>query len=471
MALLPTIAVLLVLAFCGSVRADGDLLVDGLRFGVHGPRTRIVIDSTGRYEFKARLLVDPPRLVVDMPEARFRIRPHPLGRPRGLATGHRYGRLEPGRSRVVVDLARPARVVDEMWLPPSGESPRWRWVLDLEPLPAPPQPRPAAPLLAEKAPGEPPAGATSPPGSGERTEAAGAPGQPQPARSSRSAGPQAATPAPPAPIGGEGSAGGVADAPPAGAERAASGPTPRPAPPPPSPAPAPPPPRRFVVVIDPGHGGVDPGTIGVGGVLEKDITLAMAKALRAELERSGRYVVHLTREDDRFLPLHERVAIARRHGADLFVSIHADSTDDRTVSGASVYTLSEQASDAEAERLARKENVVDVLAGVEVAVEDPLVASILVDLVQRDTLNRSVVFADLLSEEIARVQRLLRRHRRFAGFAVLKAPDTPSVLLELGYLSNPRDAARLRDPAFRRRLAAAIRRAVDQYFDGLQMPL
>lgn len=448
MALLPTIAVLLVLTVCGSARAGGDLLVDGLRFGVHGPRTRIVIDSTGRYEFKARLLAAPPRLVIDMPEARFRIRPHPLGRPRGLATGHRYGKLAPGRSRVVVDLARPARVVNEMWLPPSGESPRWRWVLDLEPIPGPPEPRPALRMARARAAapaGEEASGRAKPPAARTGRVEAGAAAQ----------------------------GGGRSDRPDgaarSGRETAVGAPAARQRPSrPPEPAPVP---RRFVVVLDPGHGGVDPGTIGVGGVLEKDITLAMAKALRAELERSGRYVVHLTREDDRFLPLRERVAIARRHGADLFISIHADSIDDRSVRGASVYTLSEKASDAEAERLARKENVVDVLAGVDVAVEDPLVASILVDLVQRDTLNRSVVFADVLSEEISRVQRLLRRHRRFAGFAVLKAPDTPSVLLELGYLSNPRDAARLRDPAFRRRLAAAIRRAVDRYFDGLQMPL
>ncbi len=226
-----------------------------------------------------------------------------------------------------------------------------------------------------------------------------------------------------------------------------------------------------MIVIDPGHGGVDPGTIGVGGLREKDLTLAMARALARELRQSGRYVVHLTRADDRFVPLRERVRIARRLGADLFLSLHMDSLADRRVQGASVYTLSEQASDAEAARLAAKENLVDVLAGLEVPVEDPTVARILLDLAQRDTLNKSIVLAEALVREIARVQPLLRRNRRYAGFAVLKAPDTPSVLIELGYLSNPQDAARLSDPAFRRRLAGAIRRAIDAYFRAPVRPL
>jgi len=460
-AVLPTIAVLLVLiGLCGSARAGGVPLVDGLRFGVHGPRTRIVIDSTGRYEFKARLLSSPPRLVVDMPEVLFRIRPDPLGRPRGLVTGHRYGRLMPGRSRVVVDLARPARVVQEMWLTPSGESPRWRWVIDLEPLPGPPRPR----LRREVAEGAGAEDMAPPVAAGWRDAARAEEGTS--ARGEGAVRPSVATVAPSAAPshraeadGGPESGRGAIMQAPSDTGSTASGF-----------APAPPAPRRFVVVIDPGHGGLDPGTIGVGGVQEKDVTLAVARAVRAELARSGRYVVHLTRDDDRFLPLRERVAFARRHGADLFISIHADSSHDPQLRGASVYTLSEKASDAEAERLARKENVVDVLAGVEVAVEDPVVASILVDLVQRDTLNRSVVFADALSREISQVQQLLRRHRRFAGFAVLKAPDVPSVLLEVGYLSNSEDAARLGDPAFQQKLAAAIRRAVDRWFDGQQTP-
>jgi len=169
--------------------------------------------------------------------------------------------------------------------------------------------------------------------------------------------------------------------------------------------------------------------------------------------------------------LRERIAIARRLGADLFLSLHADSIDDRRVRGASVYTLSEQASDAEAERLAHKENRVDVLAGVDLSVQDEIVAGILIDLARRDTNNKSIIFAETLIEEIDDVAELLRRTRRYAGFAVLKAPDTPSVLLELGYLSNPRDAARLSDPRYRERLARSIARAIDRYFDNLRPPL
>ncbi len=399
-----------------SVRAAEHATVRGIRFGVQETRTRIVIDITRRVDFKARLLEGPPRLVIDLPEVRFRPRPHPLGRPRGLATGHRFGRLEPGRSRIIVDLARPARLARAFWIPPTRELPFWRRVLDLEPRGRTRSTPPAATAA--------PAPAMSPatPGTGAR-----------PAAVARAAGPRI--------------------------------------PPPPAPRPAVPPDARPVVVIDPGHGGVDPGTIGVGGLREKDLTLAMARALATELRRTGRYRVRLTREDDRFLPLRERVRIARRLGADLFISLHMDSLADRRVRGASVYTLSEEASDAEAARLAAKENLADVLAGLETPVEDPTVAQILIDLAQRDTLNKSIVFAEALVREIGRVQPLLKRTRRYAGFAVLKAPDTPSVLLELGYLSNPRDAARLADPAFRRRLAVAIRRAVDAYFAAPVRPL
>ncbi len=230
-------------------------------------------------------------------------------------------------------------------------------------------------------------------------------------------------------------------------------------------------PETPVIVLDPGHGGVDPGTRGVNGVDEKEVTLAFARAVRRELLKSGRYRVFLTRSDDRFIPLRERVRFAQERGADLFMSLHADSIADPTIAGASVYTLSETASDAEAARLARKENKVDILAGVDLTGQDPIVASILIDLAWRETNNRSIRFAELLTEELGRVIRLLRRNRRFAGFVVLKSPETPSVLIELGYLSNERNAALLTEPGYRQRVAVAVRRAVDRYFDGLKPPL
>ena len=221
-----------------------------------------------------------------------------------------------------------------------------------------------------------------------------------------------------------------------------------------------------VVAIDPGHGGVDPGTRGRSGVYEKRITLAAARELARQLTATGRYRVVFTRDRDVFVPLPTRVAIARKAGASLFISLHADSIADRKVRGASVYTLSENASDAESAALAAKENKADVIAGIDLSsqVYDPEVANILIDLAQRQTNNDSGVFAETLVPELGTVERLLRKTHRNAGFRVLKAPDVPSVLIEMGYLSNPRDERMLRNPAMRAKLMGAVRRAIDRYF-------
>ncbi len=230
----------------------------------------------------------------------------------------------------------------------------------------------------------------------------------------------------------------------------------------------PPPPRpelrKPVIVLDPGHGGIDPGGIGVGGVEEKTITLPMALELRRLLEAEGRYRVILTRDDDTYLPLRDRIKVAHDAGADLFVSLHADISSDPRQAGASVYTLSETASDKEAARLAASENKADILAGADLSNQDPVVASILIDLAQRDTSNHSITFADLLVDQLGEVTRLVRHTRRFAGFVVLKSPETPSVLIELGYVSNRLDARRLAQPGYRAQLAAAIVDAIDRYF-------
>jgi N-acetylmuramoyl-L-alanine amidase len=223
---------------------------------------------------------------------------------------------------------------------------------------------------------------------------------------------------------------------------------------------------RPVIVLDAGHGGIDPGTIGVGGIREKDVTLAMARELRAQLEATGRYRVVMTRDADIFIPLNERVRIGREARGELFLSLHADSLGDGERRGASVYTLSDVASDAEAARLAARENRADILAGTDLTGQDPLVAGILLDLAFRDTTNRAVLYADGLVQELGGVTELLRNHRRFAGFVVLKSPSVPSVLIELGFLSNPADARNLADPDHRRRLAAAIVRSVDRYMSA-----
>lgn len=223
---------------------------------------------------------------------------------------------------------------------------------------------------------------------------------------------------------------------------------------------------KRVIVIDPGHGGVDPGTTGYRGTREKNITLAVARAVKARLEAKGRYRVVLTRERDIFLRLRSRVEKARSVAADLFVSLHADALKNRKVRGAAVYTLSEVSSDKEAAELAAKENKADVIAGVDLTHENPVVANILIDLAQRETMNYSARFATLLVTQLRRTGKTLRNAHRFAGFAVLKAPDIPSVLIELGYLSNPKEERLLKQPAYHRKLADAIARAMDEYFEA-----
>jgi len=232
-------------------------------------------------------------------------------------------------------------------------------------------------------------------------------------------------------------------------------------------APARPADAKPVVVLDPGHGGVDPGTSSATGITEKEVVLNFARALKAKLEATGRYEVFLTRDDDTFLPLRGRVEFAQKKGAGLFLSIHADYFPKQTdkATGATVYTLSEEASDEEAKALAAKENFSDALAGVELPNDsDEVLANILIDLAQRETQNRSVTFARSIVGELAGKGSLHTRKLRSAGFRVLKAPDIPSVLLELGFLSNPDDEKRLTSDAWRDNTAAAVAESIDVYF-------
>lgn len=395
--------------------------VRSIRFGQHQEQTRIVLDLTRKLPVEVRALHEPPRLVIDLPEVRWRIEPHRLSKPRGLARASRYGKLEAGRSRLVVDISRPFRIVDELVLPPSGGSPYYRLVIDIAAAD-----RREVPASAGQRTASLPISATD-------SKPAQRPPQYLPLPLSK-------------PTGADGSA-----------ITTEALPRLRPGPP--------------VVVLDPGHGGIDPGAVGINGLHEKHITLAMAKQLRGLLERDGRYEVVLTRETDTFLRLRDRIAKARRARADLFISIHADSLPQPSVRGASVYTLSETASDAEAARLAAKENKADIIAGTDLSHHDEVVAGILIDLAQRDTKNRSIELADTLVEELAETTKLVRNTRRYAGFVVLKSPDLPSVLLELGYLSNPTDAEKLADPGYRARLGRAIVEGIDRYFDDFQRSL
>ncbi|WNO54235.1 N-acetylmuramoyl-L-alanine amidase family protein [Stakelama saccharophila] len=221
---------------------------------------------------------------------------------------------------------------------------------------------------------------------------------------------------------------------------------------------------RPLVVIDAGHGGHDPGAIGVDGLREKNVTLKIAEAIKAELIRSGRVRVALTRESDRFLPLRRRYAIARRLHAGLFLSIHCDSAANPDATGATAYTLSEVASDKEAARLAARENKADVIAGVDLDRQSADISSILIDLTQRQTMNASAGFARLLGREAEPLIRTKDDFHRMASLMVLKAPDMPSILFEAGYISNEDDAAMLASAAGRKHIARAIREAVDIHF-------
>ena len=223
--------------------------------------------------------------------------------------------------------------------------------------------------------------------------------------------------------------------------------------------------KTHLVVLDPGHGGVDPGAIGYSGVYEKDIALATARELGRVLEASKRYRVQLTREDDEFVPLQDRVARAHSAGAELFVSIHADALPDAGTRGASVFTLSERASDREAAELAARENKADLIAGIDLSRHEPVVSEILLDLARRQTNNLSIRLARDMVLELGREVRLLNNTHRSAGFAVLKAPDIPSALVELGCLSNKDEDRLLQQASYQRRLASGLARSINDYFD------
>ncbi|MFD0987582.1 N-acetylmuramoyl-L-alanine amidase [Methyloligella solikamskensis] len=242
------------------------------------------------------------------------------------------------------------------------------------------------------------------------------------------------------------------------------------APPPVRPLPAPkerPANAKPIIVLDPGHGGIDSGAVSKKGTEEKDVVLAFTELLKARLEKTEKFQVELTREGDRFLTLRDRVAFAHEKGASLFLSIHADFFPHKgEARGATIFTLSETASDAEARALAAKENLADAVGGYELPQEpDEILANILIDLAQRETQNRSVVFASSILSTLEGRVKLHSRKPKSAGFMVLKSPDVPSVLLELGYLSDEQDEKLLLSEDWRKKTAQAVAQAVESYFE------
>lgn len=404
--------------------ARAALSVDSVRVGVHPDKTRLVFELDRAADFRVFTLSSPYRMVVDFPE--FQWRAGGLSRIAGSSLrGLRQGRLENGVSRIVLDLERPVSVRSAFLLPRGPGKPD-RLVIDFQAVSE-------AVFLGERnrilgtlaVSGGPPASLLS-----DILPSAGTPARTAAALSS-----------PPLP------------------ERR---------PPPPS-AVEKPRGEKPLIVLDAGHGGVDPGAIGPGRILEKNVTLALARALRDRLLATGRYRVKMTRDSDVYLRLGERVAVARKHKADLFVSLHADSVNKAGVRGASIYTLSEKASDAQSARLAERENQSDLIAGVDLSVEDKEVASILVDLAMRETMNQSRFFANTVVTRMdSHGLDLLDNPHRFAGFAVLKAPDIPSVLIEAGFMSNANEARMLSQDAHRARIAGSLVAGIDAYFETVR---
>ena len=228
--------------------------------------------------------------------------------------------------------------------------------------------------------------------------------------------------------------------------------------------------KKLVIVLDAGHGGKDPGTIGVfGGTYEKNLTLAYAQELAKQLKKDNKYKVFLTREDDKFLPLKTRVEFARKKKADLFISLHANSIADNNVSGFSIYTLSEKSSDKQAEILAQKENQADIIYGVDFANASKDIVKTLIDLSQRQAKNHSAKFALEVVLAIKQAEiKILQNSHRFAGFMVLTAPDVASVLIELGYLSNKQEEEILNSVLYKRKIVNNLVLAINKYFANLQ---
>lgn len=357
-----------------------------------GEATRLSFSLSRIVEARAFVMERPDRVVIDLPEVNFQAPPQAGRTGKGLIAGFRYGLFAPGRSRIVIDLAGPAKVAS---LQSSSAAGIASLAIELERVDRAAFARLAAGAQAESRPAAPREGVSNHAG------------------------------------------------------RAPAGET------------------RPTVVIDPGHGGIDPGAV-TAQIAEKHIVLAFGQKLRDLLVAGGRYRVIMTRDDDRFLPLGERVAIARQNGADLFISIHADSLSaTQDVRGATIYTASESATDAESARLASRENQVDALAGVDVPNEArEEVADILVDLAKRETRAFSAALATTLVRAFTGEIRLHKTPQRAAGFRVLSAPDVPSALIELGYVSSAKDVEALTSEAWRTKAAEAARRAIDGFFDA-----
>jgi len=380
---------------------NGFPIASDARLAGDDKQTRFIVDLDSKVPMRAFTLADPYRVVVDLPQINFRLPAAVGGAGRGLIKAFRYGLVMPGGSRIVLELAGPAKIARAEMLDAANGQPA-RMVIELDSV--------------------------------DRTafvESLGAEKGPELRPSVGAADATASVPR------------GVES------DKDAAKDDPRP-----------------VVVLDPGHGGIDNGTQSASGVAEKTLVLEFALALRDQMEKGGKYRVVMTRADDTFIPLNDRVKIARAQSAALFVSIHADALPrgEGDAQGATIYTLSDKASDAEAQRLADAENKADAIGGVNLTEEPTEVADILIDLAQRETKTFSNRFARTLMREMKSATRLHKNPLKSAGFRVLKAPDVPSVLIELGYVSNKGDLKQLVSEQWRTKTVGAVSQAIDSFF-------
>ncbi|MCI0599312.1 MAG: N-acetylmuramoyl-L-alanine amidase [Beijerinckiaceae bacterium] len=387
-----------------SLRAEAGTVQPGLeerpiassvRLEQSGDRATLSFDLSAPLEAEAFVLADPDRVIVDLPQTNFALdaeagKPaNPPQRKTKLVASYRFGQLEPGKSRIVLDLGYPAKVVRVTCEKNEGNG-QARLVIELA-----------------------------------KTDTASFRSAVQAARARLAALAQSRKPQKP--------------------ERPSTKP---------------------VIMLDPGHGGIDRGA-SVKGLVEKELVFDFAKAVTAKLEADGRFKIVMTREADSFIPLSERVRMARDGNAALFVSIHADTMSEAAeVSGATVYTLSDRASDAEAARLAEKENQSDAAAGLDTTDDGGDVSGILFDLTRRETRAYSHMFARTLVNYWRVVGKLNKNPRRSAGFRVLRAPDVPSILLELGYLSNDTDSHALNSAQWREKAAGQVAEAIVAFFSS-----
>jgi len=376
------------------------------RLGGDKQRTRFVVDISSSIGYAVYVLPDPYRVIIDLPEVNFQLPPGQGASGRGLVTGYRFGLLSPGRSRIVIDTSAPVLIQKSFIIPAKNQKPA-RLVVDI--------------VKTDK-----------------KTFLKNRKSQLQAqSNASKLAGIPIPVPKP---------RGSIIPGFNKKTDRASKKQA------------------KKTIIIDPGHGGIDSGAVTPHGVQEKRIVLSFARVLRDILMSTGRYHVLMTREDDTFIPLRKRVEFARRNDGDLFISIHADTVNKSYVRGTTLYTLSEKASDAEAAALARKENRSDIIAGVDLGPENDVVTDILIDLVLRETKNHSIFFAQTVVKGLKGVTKVNKKPHRFAGFAVLKAPDVPSVLIELGFLSNGQDARLLSSKSWRRKISRSVAKSIDKFF-------